>query len=111
MRELYSRTPISAEQQRQLDDETALLGIKTTSTIELEIEFWDEHQGAIEWWLQVQDLMRYSYGAGVAVCEGLDVLAVQADVALAGREVQALDYQKLRLIAQTVASVFNKQRD
>ncbi len=107
MRELYARTPVSPAEQRQLDEEMALLGIKADTATELQIEFWDEHQAAMTWWLQVQDLMRYSYGAGIAVCEGLDVLAVKADSELSGIEHSKQDYQKLRLIAHTVAAIFN----
>lgn len=109
MRELYARTPVSAAEQGQLNEEMALLGIKANTTTEQQIEFWDEHQTAITWWLQVQDLMRYSYGAGIAVCEGLDVLAVKADSELSGFERSKQDYQKLRLIAHTVTAIFNNK--
>ena len=107
MRELYARMPISQAEQRQLDEEMALLGIKPNTISEEPIEFWDEHQVAVTWWLQVQDLMRYSYGAGIAICEGLDVLAVKADSDLSGFEHSKQDYQKLRLIAHTVTAIFN----
>ena len=107
MRELYVRTPVSHAEQRQIDEEMSLLGINASTDSEPPIEFWDEHQVAITWWLQVQDLMRYSYGPGIAVCEGLDVLAVKADSELSGTEYGKQDYQKLRLIAHTVTTIFN----
>ncbi|PKG73020.1 hypothetical protein CXF86_19845 [Shewanella sp. GutCb] len=107
MRELYVRTPVSQAEQREIDEEMALLGIKASTPSEQQIEFWDEHQIAVVWWLQVQDLMRYSYGPGIAVCNGLDVLAVKADSELSGTEYSKQDYQKLRLIAHTVTTIFN----
>ncbi|NKF51362.1 hypothetical protein G3R49_12420 [Shewanella sp. WXL01] len=72
-------------------------------------EFWDEHQSAVEWFIQVQDLMRYQYGAGIAICEGLDVLAVKADAEMSGREFEAEDYLKLRLIGNEVARLTNEK--
>ncbi len=88
----------------------ALLGISHQIESEAPIEFWDEHQSAVLWFIQVQDLMRYSYGAGVMVCEGLDVLAVQADANMSGREINKEDYLKLRLIGHTVAQLVNDKR-
>ncbi|AQS38572.1 hypothetical protein Sps_03445 [Shewanella psychrophila] len=107
MRGLYIRTPISQAEQRQFDEEMALLGIKANTISEELFEFWDEHQVAVTWWLQVQDLMRYSYGPGIAICNGLDVLAVKADSELSGTAYSKQDYQKLRLIAHTVTTIFN----
>lgn len=85
----------------------SLLGIASTTAPPQTIEFWAEHETAMIWWLQVQDLLRYSYGPGMAICEGLDVQAVKADSELSGIERSGQDYQKLRLIAHTVTAIFN----
>lgn len=106
MRELYLRTPTSQAEQRQLDKELQLLGIQDTPPVEdAPIVFWDEHKAALDWWWQVQDLLRYNE----YVCMGLDVLAVKADSELSGREVKVEDYHKLRLIAHTVTQLFNEK--
>ncbi|MCE9679617.1 hypothetical protein LZP69_10640 [Shewanella sp. AS1] len=98
------RTPTSKAEQRQLDKELQLLGIEDKAPEEdAPIVFWDEHEAALNWWWQVQDLLRYNE----CVCMGLDVLAVKADSELSGREVSVEDYQKLRLIAHTVTELFN----
>lgn len=100
---MYLRTPASKAQQQQLQQEMHLLGIEAESVDDNPIEFWAEHQTALNWWWQVQDLMRYNG----AVCMGLDVLAVKADSELSGRKVNQEDYLKLRLIAQTVTELVN----
>lgn len=106
MRELYGRTPDSKAQQRELTREMQLLGIKDSAPeTDAPVAFWQEHQAALDWWWQVQDLMRYN----TSVCMGLDVQAVKADSELSGREVTAENYQKLRLIAHTVTDVFNQR--
>ncbi len=92
-----------------MDDEMRLLNITPDASVNIgPIEFWAEHENAIVWWLQVQDLLRYSHNQ-ITVCEGLDVVAVQADVVMSGRQVDPVDYQKLRLIGHTVTSLFNEQ--
>ena len=96
---MYLRTPASKAQQQQLEQQKINQAIQNYSPI----EFWCEHQTALNWWWQVQDLMRYNG----AVCMGLDVLAVKADSELSGREVSQEDYLKLRLIAQTVTELVN----
>lgn len=108
MRELYSRTPeLSESEQRELDAEIAAFGIVGQEDEEPEppVVFWDEHRAAIEWWLQVQDLLRWQG----PICEGLDVMAVKADSEMAGRTIVSEDYQRLRLIAATVKTVFNER--
>lgn len=107
MRAWYLRTPLSHAEQQAINEEMALLGIHHPLEREQPIEFWEEHQGAVEWFMQVQDLMRYGYGAGVMVCEGLDVLAVQADANMSGREINQDDYVKLRLMGHTLAQLIN----
>ena len=103
MRQLYQRTPTNKQQQAELDNEMVQLGIVDAPMDNENIVFWQEHEIAITWWLQVQDLMRYNG----PVCEGLDVIALQADSQMSGREIDAMDYQKLRLIAQTVTGLLN----
>lgn len=96
---------MSQAQQRELQQEMRLLGIEADEIEDIPVVFWQEHQAALNWWWQVQDLMRYNG----AVCMGLDVLAVKADSEMSGREVNVDDYQKLRLIAQTVTEIFNEK--
>ncbi|QUN06429.1 hypothetical protein KDN34_02905 [Shewanella yunxiaonensis] len=106
MRELYSRAPeLSESEQRELDAEIAGFGIVGQEEEEPEppIVFWDEHKAAIEWWLQVQDMLRWQG----PICEGLDISAVKADAEMAERQFIAEDYRRLRLIANTVKSLFN----
>lgn len=104
VRQLYARPQSSATEQQQLQTEMRLLGIETTATIaDSPVAFWQEHKAALDWWWQVQDLLRYNG----AVCMGLDVPAVKADAEMSGREINQEDYQKLRLIAHTVIAVFN----
>lgn len=81
MRALYLRTPLSQAEQQAIDDEMGLLGIEADEPEAIQVVFWQEHQGALNWWWQVQDLLRYNG----AVCMGLDVLAVKADSELSGR--------------------------
>ncbi|WP_299494953.1 hypothetical protein [uncultured Shewanella sp.] len=109
MRELYARPQLNSKEQQAVDDEMRLLNITSDAPVNIgPIEFWSEHETALMWWLQVQDLMRYSHNQ-MTVCEGLDVMAVQADVAMSGRKVNAVDYQKLRLIGHTVTGLINEQ--
>ena len=82
----------------------ALLGIQQEKQLEKSIEFWDCHQTAIEWWLQIQDLLRYQQ----QVCLGLDVVAVKADAEMRELEYTKEDYLQLRLIAKTVTEIFNE---
>lgn len=92
-----------------MDDEMRLLNITPDAPANNNpIAFWAEHENAIVWWLQVQDLLRYSHNQ-ITICEGLDVVAVQADVAMSGRQVDPVDYQKLRLIGHTVTGLINEK--
>ncbi len=81
-----------------------MLGVTCRKEAEPEpVVFWDEHRSAIEWWLQVQDLLRWQG----PVCEGLDVNAVKADAEMSGRTINADDYHRLKLISHTVKTLFN----
>lgn len=82
----------------------AMFGIKQPRQELQGIEFWDCHKIAVEWWLQVQDLMRYEQ----SICIGLDVVAIKADAEMSGREIDKEDYLKLRLIAKTVTDILNE---
>ncbi len=83
----------------------ALFGIKQAAPEVKSIEFWDCHQGAVDWWIQVQDLMRYQE----RFCLGLDIVAIKADADMSGREFEKDDYLKLRIIAQTVTKILNEE--
>lgn len=102
---MYLRTPASQAEQQELQQEMRLLGIEADKIDDIQVVFWQEHQAALNWWWQVQDLMRYQD----CVCLGLDVTAVKADSDLSGREVVSEDYQKLKLIAHTVTEALNRQ--
>ncbi|WP_299001730.1 hypothetical protein [uncultured Shewanella sp.] len=111
MRALYDvqHARLNPQEQQAMDDEMRLLNITPDIPAKHDpIAFWSEHETALIWWLQVQDLMRYSHNQ-ITICEGLDVVAVQADVAMSGRQVDSTDYQKLRLIGHTVTGLINEK--
>lgn len=81
------------------EQQSELLAPETPATFEL----WPDNKVAVDWWLQVSDLMRWNGSA----CLGLDVVAVQANCQLSGCQPPAEVYQQLRLFARCVAEEFN----
>lgn len=103
---MYRHPPETPQQRAERQQEMAALGIADAAPAPEPVVFWQEHEAALIWWLQVQDLMRWTG----PVCEGLDLAQVQADIRLSGRAYSDEDYARLRLISRVVADCFNQRQ-
>lgn len=103
---VVKRRPMTARDNQEWEEELALWGIKEPEPeTESEIELWPEHQRVIEWWLSIPDFLRFNH----SVCLGMNVSAVHADCQLSGFTPEPCDYQKLKLIARTLAQELNQR--
>lgn len=93
-----------------VQDELALLGApdEVLEAQQRDTESFEVHprnHGAVEWFCEVADLMRYQNG----VCLGLDLPQVQADSQLRGRPCCPDSYQRLRQMARAAADRLNER--
>ncbi len=71
-----------------------------------EIALWPENWDVMMWWLSIPSFLKWNMG----YCMGMDVLAVQADAQMSGRDIKSDDYQKLKLIARVVTEELNGRK-
>lgn len=71
-----------------------------------ELEVLPDNWAALEWWLAVDDLLRFEQGIPL----GLDVVAVEAEARLSGRETTPAMFGQLRLLAREAVSELNRRR-
>lgn len=104
MRALIKRRTATLKDQDEWQDELAFWGVQDPVEDE-EIELWFEHKNVVSIWLSVPGFLKFNG----AVCLGMDVLAVEADMRLSGIEISPADYQKLKLIGRTLTEELNER--
>lgn len=92
-----------------MEREAAAFGVPLEAEESPDIEVWDEHRDALNWWFEIKDLLRWTPSPIGPYCEGLDVPAVECDARMRGKAFTPTDYAKVRLIAATVATHFNER--
>ena len=102
------------QSQAELKDELAAWGLTTDQAPNEEpevFEVWDEHKDALLWWCNGGAQLRFIPGGdGKSLrCQGLDVVALEADARLGGRTVKPDDYERIKLIAREVTEHLNSQ--
>ncbi len=100
-----TRRTANAKEQQDWEEELAFFGLKEPDETEASTELWQENLAAVEWWLSIPGFLKWNNH----VCLGMDVLAVQADSQLSERTSNPIDYQKLKVIARTVAEELNSR--
>jgi hypothetical protein len=96
---------LTAKEQDAWDEECQFWGLAKADNEPELIPLMDENLAAVEWWMSIPSFLRWNNG----VCLGMDVVSVQADLALSDRESEPENYQKLKLIARVITEELNQR--
>ncbi|EJL6724395.1 DUF1799 domain-containing protein [Vibrio alginolyticus] len=106
MRTLMRRRNATKRDEDSWEEELALWGVQDVKDAHDEpIEIWEEHLEVVQWWISIPGFLKFN---GTA-CLGMDVLAVKADMELSDSTYSPEQYQKLKVIARTLAEELNQR--
>lgn len=71
-------------------------------------EVLEENMPIVNWFIQVHNDGLFKYVGGA--CLGLDVIAIQSDMAMSGIEHQPNEYQGLKIMARVYSYELNQQK-
>ena len=102
---------VTPHDQAELDEDLAAWGVEQKPEPQPEwFEVWDEHREALMWWCQGGSQLKFLSTPQGLRCQGLDILALEADARLSGRTVHPDDYDRIKQIARQVTDHLNANR-
>lgn len=101
---MVKRRTATQKETEEWQQELANWGVSEPESNDEPPPLWQENWPAIEWWLSIPGFLKFNQH----VCLGMDVIAVKADAELSGRETMPVQYQKLKVIARTIAEELNQ---